>query len=120
MHDALLVRVPEPPRDLDRDAQCLARRDGADPEAPRQRLAPQQLQDEVRPVLAAADVVEGDDVRMRETGGELGLSQHALLTHVRPSRSAHGLEGDRATGVQVYRFIDDPETAAPDLSDELI
>jgi hypothetical protein len=52
MHDALTLGVREPPRHLDTDGHRFTQRERTLLQARGERLAPEQLEDEVRAVLA--------------------------------------------------------------------
>ena len=73
MDDALVVRGREAVGDLHGVVDGLAHRQRARAEPIAQRLALEQLRDDVRRAVLLADVVDGEDVRMIERGGRLRL-----------------------------------------------
>ena len=70
-------------------------------------------------MLEAPDVVEGDDVRVRELGGGFCLVEEALLLEADVAPHPHGLERDGPPQLPIGRLVDDAEPAAPNLADEL-
>ena len=77
MDDALLVRRGQALRDLQRDVERLAHRQGAVGQPLPQRLPLEQLHHCVDDGGFAAEIVDGEDVRMRERRHCLGLSLEA-------------------------------------------
>jgi hypothetical protein len=69
MDEAAVVRRRQSPRDVQGVRDRLARRHRLPAHARAQRLALQQLGDDVRAALMRADVVDGEDVRVAEPGG---------------------------------------------------
>ena len=82
--DALVVRGGEAAGDLDGVVDGLARRQRRGADARAQRLAFEQLRDDVGRAVVAADVVDGEDVRMIERAGRACF----LLEPAQPSASA--------------------------------
>ncbi len=70
-------------------------------------------------MLAAAGVVQRDDVRVRQPRRGLGLAEEPLLLQRRPFAGAHRLERHRAPELAIARLVHDAEAAAPDLAHEL-
>ncbi len=120
VRDAVRVRVRDGGRDLDADGERVARAHRPRGEAVRERLAAEQLEDEVGAVLRSADVAERDDVRVREPRRDLGLPQELLLARRRGGAGAHRLERDRSAAPEVARLPDDAEAAAADLPQERV
>ena len=69
MDHALVVRSGQALRDLHRVGEDLAERKAIPRHPLTQGRSTQQLGDDVRPALVVSDVVDGDDVRMIESGG---------------------------------------------------
>ena len=69
--DPLLVRCGEAVGDLDADLDRLARRHGAGCETLSKRFSFEQLRDRIRGAVVGADVVNRQDVRMRQRGDRL-------------------------------------------------
>ena len=100
--DAFAVRGGEPARDRDGDLHRLAKRHRALREALGQRLALEQFRDDEELIVVDADVVEGEDVGMRERrdGTRFALEARAsigilrdvggstLMATSRPSRAS--------------------------------
>ncbi len=80
-----------------------------------QRLAPEQLEDQVRAGLALPVVEDGDDVLVLEAGRRLGLLEQHGVELPGPHAGAHRLEGHRAPQVLVAGLEDHAEAAAADL-----
>ena len=76
--DRLVVRRGEPVRHLQRVVHGLARGDRARPQALAQRLALEQLGDEVGSALVVPHVVDDEDVRVVEEPGGAGLVLEAV------------------------------------------
>ena len=117
--DPSRVGVGEAARHLDQHPQGLGERQGRGGEALRERLAVEELEDEVRPVVAPPHVVQGDDVRVGEAGGCLGLAQEPFLPSSRQDGAPQELECHRPSQVPVERLVDDAESAASQLTDDL-
>ena len=69
-------------------------------------------------LVGAPDVVQGDDVGVREPGSRLCLTEKPLLPKVRPGPRAHRLEGNGPAEARVARFPHHPEAAPADLPNE--
>src|SRR2546425_7863188 len=79
VHDPALVRVREGPGDLDEDLADFGRGErAARGEHARERLAAQELHDEVDDAAALADAVDRDDAGVLELGRGAGLALEAL------------------------------------------
>ena len=122
MHDALLVRVVERTRDLARDAQRLVDRELlVATEMVAQRLALDVGHRE--PELAVgglAGIQHGEDVRMRERGGEADLAPEALGAKRGREIGVEHLERDLAAVLLVRREIDRGHAATPQLTQEFV
>ena len=107
MDDALPVRVVERVGDLDAEAQRLVERQRPLREPLGERLAFEQLHDQVVGVALVADVVERADVRVRELRDRLRLALEALADFggFREVLGQH-LDRDRAVEARVARAID--------------
>src|SRR5262249_40942667 len=105
--DPLLVRGGEAERDLDGVLDRPTRRERARGEGAAERLALEELHDGVRDAALAPDVVEREDVRVRERGNRLRL---ALETRERLRILGHPLrqtlDGDVAAEPRVARAVD--------------
>src|SRR6185436_11095339 len=90
MHDARPVRAIEGVGDLDAEAEYVVDRERPALDAIRERLALDQLHDEVEIVPFAPDIVDDADVRMIERGDEprLALETRADLGRARQFRAA--------------------------------
>jgi hypothetical protein len=80
----------------------------------RQRLAAHELHREVRAPARLSDLVDRDDVGMRERRGGLGFAQEAL--EVLGVVGVEELERDVAAEVALPRLIDRSEAAAAELA----
>ena len=119
MHDPLPVRVRQPLGDLHRDAQRLAQRERALLQPVVQGSPTQQLEDEVRAVLGAPDVVQRDDVGMGEARRRLGLSQDPVLARLGAIPPLDGLERDRPSQLAIARLPHHPEPTPANLPHQL-
>jgi hypothetical protein len=112
--DALGVRVRERLGDAREDAHALAEVEPL--HGVRERAAFDELHDEVGEAVDVARVVDGDDARVAEARGGMGLAPEALddlgLVLV---RAAENLHGDGPVELAVAAAIDDGHRAAPDL-----
>ena len=121
MDDAVAMGLLESVRNLTPIADRLVDRQRAPLEPCRQRLALEQLHDEVVAVALAADVVDGADVGVVQARDGLGF---ALET--RPSflvaRQLLGQDLDRDVSLEasVPRFVDLTHAAGPDGLDDLV
>src|SRR5262249_14493861 len=121
VNDALLVRLVQGGRDLDSVAEDLLGRERSAAEAVCQRLALQELHDQVLGAVLVADVVEREAVRVRRRGYGLRLSLEAL-----PDLLAAGemrgkdLDGDRAVQPRVLRLVDLTHPSRPDGREDLV
>ena len=88
----------------------------ADPAQHRaQRDAGDEFHHDVKPAVGVAGVVNGDDARVVEGGGGMGLE----LEPAHGGRVGHGLEaqdldGDAARQLRIARSIDLPHAAGPE------
>ena len=97
----LVVRGGEAVRDLQRVLDGLARRERADGREPlAQRLALEQLHDGVGDAAVLAEVVDGQDVRVRERRDGLRLALEAR-ERVGVRRRARGQDLDRDVAVSL-------------------
>ncbi len=107
MDDPLLVGRGEALGDLHRVVDRLADRDRARAEAAPERLALEQLRDDVRRAFVAADVVDRGDVRMVETARGRGLLLEAVETiRVLGERRGQDLDRDLALEPRILRAVD--------------
>lgn len=119
MDHAVGVRVRQPAGDVDADPERLEQRHRSQLQASGERLAFEQLEDEVWPELAPAHVVEGHDVRVAEPGRRFRLAEQPFPALARSARRAHGLESNRPSKLAVPGLVDDSEAATAELPDEL-
>jgi hypothetical protein len=119
VNDAVLVSVRKTSTNFDADTQRVAHGQRAAPRSRRERLAPEQLHYEVRPALAVPDVVQVDDVGMREARRGLGLGEYNAIVCRASRGGANGLERYVAIEFPIERLVDDSEAAAADLSSDL-
>jgi hypothetical protein len=123
MHHAALVGEAQAVGHLDGDAHGLRHRQGAVAHALAQVGALEQLHGEVGEVAVLAEVVGGDDVRVRELAGGARLEREALL--VVAARAGvlveqDGLQRDDAVQGRVLRLVDDAHGAAAELAQDLV
>ena len=112
--DALAVRGGEAPRDLERPVDRLLLRHGRAVELAAQRLALEQLGHGVGDAVVRAEVVDREDVRMRERGDGLGLALEAReRVGVRGQLRGEDLDGDLAVELRVARAVDLAHPPAP-------
>jgi hypothetical protein len=119
--DPLGVRGAEASRDLRAVADRLADRKGTLAQPPAQRLALEQLTDQVRSAFVRADVVEIEDVRVIQRAGRAGF----LLEALEPMgilRDLLGQDLDRnlATETAVSRSVDLTHPPGPERPEDLI
>ena len=119
--DALLVRGGEAVRDLHRVVDGLARRQPATGEHRAQRLALEQLLDDVGSVVVRADVVDGGDVGMVEDARGLRfLLEAAQAVRVLRERGGQHLDRDLASEARVLRAVDLAHSPGADLAEDLV
>ena len=75
MEHALRMRVDQRPRDVERDPERVGHREPPTPEPRGERLPVEELEDEIRPRLAPAVIVQADEILVLELGRHLGLLQ---------------------------------------------
>ena len=121
VHDALVVRGPQRARDRERDLDRLARGQRAAPEPVAQRLALEQLHGREHRAVRLAELVDRQDVRVREGGDGLGLALEAAerLRVVREVAREH-LHGDVAVQPRVAGVEHDAHAALPDRGHDLV
>jgi hypothetical protein len=86
-----------------------------------QALALDEFHAEVMLVLVPADLVEGHDVGMVETGGDLGLGLEALDVGGGSELAGQDhLEGDETVEAHLPRLVDNAHAAAGDLLQQLV
>ncbi len=119
--DALRVGVVERGQDAVHDVELLVERLQ---QVAVDRVAEVRALEELHrhveePVLLLAEVVHGDDVRVVEEGGRLGLALEALEGLV-AGRRAHGerLQGDEAVEDGVLGLVDLAHRAVAELTDD--
>ena len=122
MDDAAGVRGRESASDAGPDARDLARRQRpAAAQDRREVLAVDQLHDDERAVRVLAVVVDGDDVRVVERGGRLGLLAEARgEVGVAQVLGSEELEGDVAAEPGVGGAVDGRHPAAAEELDQAI
>ena len=117
----LSCAAARPLRDLAGVVDGLAMRQRRCADARAQRLALEQLRDDVRRALVAADVVDGEDVGVIErAGGARLLLEAAQAVGVGRERRGQHLDGDVAAEARVARAIDLAHAAGADRSDDLV
>ena len=122
VHDAAAVGVLEPFADIDREIQLprQAHLLGA-PQPPLQILPVQVLHREVGLPLVLAEIVDGDDVLVRQLTGGARLPKEALAHfRVRLDGAGNDLDGDDALDERIEGAVDDTHAALPKLLLELI
>ena len=119
--DAAAVRRGQAAGDLLRVRQGLAQRQRAAAERAAQRLAVEQLGDDVGPPVGGADVVDRDDVRVVERGGGARFQLEAVeaLRIGREARRQH-LDGDVAAEARIAGPIDLAHAAGAEQRDDLV
>ena len=122
VHDALLVRRREAVRDLERVVDRLARRELAAGEDRAERLALEQLLDDVRrAVRVRPDVVDRRDVGMVQDARGLGLLlEPAQPVRVLGERGGKDLDRDLARQPRVLRPVDLSHPSRADLREDLV
>ncbi len=107
VHDSLVVRCGEAVRNLDRVVDRPARREPASRQSRPERLALQELRDDVRSALVIADVVHRRDVGVVQDSGRarLLLEPAEPVRVVREGRGQH-LDGHVAPEPRILRAID--------------
>ena len=119
--DLLVVRGGQAASNLRGDIDGLPRRQGAAGEPRAQRLAFEQLRHRVRRAIAVADVVNRQDVRMRERGHRAGLALEAReRVRVGGHGRRHDLDGDVAFEPRVARPVDLAHAAGADGGQNLV
>ena len=113
--EAFLVGGGQAPGKLRSVLERLAHRQRPAPHPQPQRLAFEQLGDDVRADLVVADVVDGEDVGVLErAGGPRFLFQAPLVLGIVPAGRQH-LDRHRAVELLVVRREHAPHAAAPQL-----
>lgn len=131
-HDVLRLNVPVDDAMGVRVLQCLAdlrgvvqRLDGAEYTMLRhallERLAFDKLHDDILRLPAVADIVDRDDIRLREHGDSVRLRLKAIFQlSVRRHFIAQDLDGDIAVQLVAHGLVDDRHTAAADDLQDLV
>ena len=123
MEDGALVRVVDGPGDFHEEACGLAgiERDGVCGQALSERAAFDELHAEKRTPVLLAHLVNGNDIRMVEPGGGLGLGTESLhLPLAGELAGEHQLECDHAIKGQIARPIHHTHTAVGDLLEQVV
>ena len=119
--DAFLVRGREAMRDLRRVVDRLALREPAAGEDGAQRLAFEELLDDVRRAVHLPDVVDGGDVGVVEDPGGLGLLlEAAQAVGIGGEGRRQHLDRDLARKPRVLRPIDLAHPPGADLAEDLV
>jgi hypothetical protein len=119
--DALLVRRGQPARDLEGDLDGLAGRQRAVLQALAQRLALQQLHRRVHRALLAAEIVDREDVGVRERSDGLRLPLEAPeRVRVLGEIPREDLDRDLPVEPRVPRAEDDAHPALAELGEDLV
>ena len=107
MDDVLVVRRGEAVRDASRDLRGLARRHGPSRHALAQRLALEELGDEVRRAGVGAEVVDDEHVRVVERARRAGLLlEPAQPVGIRGHRRRQDLDRDQPPEPRVERAVE--------------
>src|SRR5262249_1402485 len=107
VHDPLLVRRGETLGDLDRIVDRLARRDGTAGQSRPQRLALEQLRDDVRRAVVRPEVVNRRDIRVIEDARGARLLLEALqAVRLLRVRRRQDLDRDFAAEARILRAVD--------------
>src|SRR2546425_5615371 len=122
VHDPALVRVREGPGDLNEDLADFGRGErAARGEHARERLAAQELHDEVDDAAALADAVDRDDAGVLELGRGAGLALEALdELFVEGEGKRQDLDGDVALQLLLAGLEDDRHAPAPQLLGDVV
>ena len=121
MDDPLLVRRGEALRELHRVVDGLPHRDRAGTETATQRLALEELGDDVRRTLVRTEVVDGGDVRVVEHARGAGLLLEAFQAiGVLRERGGQHLDRDFAAEARVLRAVDLPHASRTELGEDLV
>ena len=106
MHDAFVVRRRQPFGDLDAELDGRAQRQRGAVQAGAQALPFEQLRDDVRRPVVAADVVDGEDVGVVERrGGARFQLEAAQAIGVIGEGRGEDLDGHRAPELGVVRPV---------------
>jgi hypothetical protein len=100
VHDAALVRGRESAGDLQREVDRLARVERRPGEPRPQGLSLEELRDGVGDVALDAEIVDGEDVRMRQGGDRLGFPLEARA-RFRVAREMLWQDLDRDVAIQL-------------------
>jgi hypothetical protein len=100
------VRSCQGRSDLQGDGQRLGEGKRAGGDAIAQRLTLEQLHHGVRKAVHLADVVDGDDVGMRQCGNGVSLRRKPVECVAIDVRNRHHLDGDVALQPGIGRAID--------------
>ena len=121
MHDPLVVRRRQAARDLQCEVERLADRQGRAADALPERLPFQQLGDGVGHAGFDADIVNRQDVRMRERGDRLGLALEAgERGGIGGQPLGQDLDRDIAIEARVAGAVDLTHPPGADRSDDLV
>ncbi len=120
--DAAAVGVGECTADVDENLANLRRGECPAPgEHAGERLAAQELHDEVDHPPALADAVDGDDAGVLELGGGAGFALEALdELLVERQREGKDFDGDVALELALARLEDDRHAPAPELVEDFV
>ncbi len=121
VHDVGAVSVAQRIRHLARDLERVADRELAFPgEAPLQGLALDIGHDVVDQPIGLVGIVERQDVRVVEAGGNLNLAEEAGCAHLRGQVGAEHLDGNGALVLEVVGQEDLGHPALPQFPLKLV
>ncbi len=118
MHDPLLVRGGEPPRDLHRQVQGRGDVEAAALQAGAQALAFDQLHRDVEVAFGLADLVDDGDVGVGDGGRPARLAKEALAGRGVAAGVRQQLERDSAAQRRVLGAVDDAHAPLADPSED--
>jgi hypothetical protein len=119
---AAAVGVGEPVADFRGDFQLAGKRHRVGPgEAVLQVLASQQLHGEIGLPLVLAEIMDGDDVAVRQLTGRTGLAKEPFTElGVAFDGGADDFQGDFTFEQRVLGAIDDTHSSLPDFFEDLV
>jgi hypothetical protein len=119
--EAARVRRLERRADLPDDPQRATQRQRALAREHRLQVAPVDTgHRDVEEIALFAGVVDGEDARVVERGGELGFAQEPLAEVRLPQSGGEQLQRRRPTEPHVLGSVDDARSAAPERLDDAV